>query len=265
MAPVIAPPAGRGKYLRRGGERRYADPMKFEPALTPGILIQRYKRFLADVTIAGGVTITASCPNTGSMLGLTTPGSKVWLSESDSQTRKYRYTWEMIEADLGVGPHFVGINTGRPNALVAEGIRSGALPELADYSTLRREVKYGINSRIDMLLSGGRDGRDCYVEVKNVHLMRDSGVAEFPDCKTERGAKHLRELASMVAQGHRAVMVFLVQRSDAERFKISGDLDPAYAEAFRTAAELGVEMLCYRCQLNPHEIAIEKRIEIADH
>ncbi|MBS0235689.1 MAG: DNA/RNA nuclease SfsA [Proteobacteria bacterium] len=238
--------------------------MKFARSLVPGILIQRYKRFLADVTTAGGVTVTASCPNTGSMLGLTKPGSKVWLSESDSPTRKYRHTWEMIEADLGTGAHLVGINTGRPNALVTEAIETGKIGELSGYSTFRREVKYGLNSRIDVLLSGGRDSRDCYVEVKNVHLMRDNGLAEFPDSKTERGAKHLRELSAMVEQGHRAVMVFLVQRSDAERFKLAADIDPAYAAAFQTAAASGVEMLCYRCTLSPAEIAVEKRIEIAD-
>ncbi|CCB66011.1 DNA/RNA nuclease SfsA [Hyphomicrobium sp. MC1] len=238
--------------------------MKFTHPLVPGILIQRYKRFLADVTTAGGVTVTASCPNTGSMLGLTKPGSKVWLSESDSPTRKYRHTWEMIEADLGTGPHLVGINTGRPNALVTEAIETGTIAELAGYPMLRREVKYGLNSRIDVLLSGGRDNRDCYVEVKNVHLMRENGLAEFPDSKTERGAKHLRELANMVGEGHRAVMVFLVQRSDAESFKLARDIDPAYAAAFQAAAASGVEMLCYKCQLSPTEIAVEKRIEIAD-
>ncbi|WP_409560520.1 DNA/RNA nuclease SfsA [Hyphomicrobium sp. B1] len=238
--------------------------MKFTHPLVPGILIQRYKRFLADVTTAGGVTVTASCPNTGSMLGLTKPGSKVWLSESDSPTRKYRHTWEMIEADLGTGPHLVGINTGRPNALVTEAIETGTIAELAGYPMLRREVKYGLDSRIDVLLSGGRDNRDCYVEVKNVHLMRENGLAEFPDSKTERGAKHLRELANMVGEGHRAVMVFLVQRSDAESFKLARDIDPAYATAFQAAAASGVEMLCYKCQLSPTEIAVEKRIEIAD-
>lgn len=238
--------------------------MKFTHPLVPGILIQRYKRFLADVTTAGGVTVTASCPNTGSMLGLTKPGSKVWLSESDSPTRKYRHTWEMIEADLGTGPHLVGINTGRPNALVTEAIETGTIAELAGYPMLRREVKYGLDSRIDVLLSGGRDNRDCYVEVKNVHLMRENGLAEFPDSKTERGAKHLRELANMVGEGHRAVMVFLVQRSDAESFKLARDIDPAYAAAFQAAAASGVEMLCYKCQLSPTEIAVEKRIEIAD-
>lgn len=238
--------------------------MKFATPLIPGKLIQRYKRFLADVLTAGGVTVTATCPNTGSMLGLTTPGSTVWLSESDSPTRKYRHTWEMIENDLGTGPHLVGINTGKPNALIAEAIGLGTIPELGGYASLRREVRYGENSRIDLLLSDGRDPRACYVEIKNVHLMRQAGLAEFPDCKTERGAKHLRELAAMVAQGHRAVMVFLVQRGDAETFRLASDLDPAYATEFQAAAAAGVEMLCYRCKLSPAEIAVESRIEIAD-
>jgi len=238
--------------------------MKFATPLIPGKLIQRYKRFLADVLISGGVTVTASCPNTGSMLGLTTPGSTVWLSQSDSPTRKYRHTWEMIEQDLGDGLHLVGINTGRPNALVAEAISAGTIRELAGYATLRREVKYGENSRIDLLLENGSDPRRCYVEVKNVHLMRQAGLAEFPDSKTERGAKHLRELSAMVAEGHRAVMVFLVQRGDAKSFKLASDIDPSYAAAFQTALASGVEMLCYRCNLSPTDIAVERRLDIAE-
>ena len=239
--------------------------MKFATPLIPGKLIQRYKRFLADVLTAGGVTVTATCPNTGSMLGLTAPGSTVWLSESDSPTRKYRHTWEMIENDLGTGPHLVGINTGKPNALVAEAIGLNVIPELAGYASLRREVRYGDeNSRIDLLLSEGKDPRPCYVEIKNVHLMRQAGLAEFPDCKTERGAKHLRELSSMVAQGNRAVMVFLVQRGDAETFRLASDLDPAYATAFQAAVAAGVEMLCYGCRLSPSEIIVDRRIEMTD-
>src|SRR6185437_4378657 len=141
--------------------RRWADmrDMKFANPLVPGKLIQRYKRFLADVLISGGVTVTASCPNTGSMMGLTTPGSTVWLSDSDSPTRKYRHTWEMIEHDIGAGPHLVGINTGRPNTIVAEAIAAGAVPELAGYPSIRREVRYGENSRIDLLLADGSDPR----------------------------------------------------------------------------------------------------------
>lgn len=238
--------------------------MEFPSPLVPGRLIQRYKRFLADVAIAGGVTVTANCPNTGSMLGLTAPGSAVWLSESDRATRKYRYTLEMVEADLGTGPELVGINTGHPNALVAEALALGTIPELQGYGSRRREVKYGEASRIDFLLEGGPDPRPCYVEIKNVHLMRTAGLAEFPDSKTERGVKHLRELSAMVNQGCRAMMLYLVQRGDAQRFKLAGDIDPTYAAAFRMAADAGVEMLCYRCKLSPTEITVESRLPIVE-
>ncbi|MGQ0456844.1 MAG: DNA/RNA nuclease SfsA [Hyphomicrobium sp.] len=234
--------------------------MKFPAPLLPGRLAQRYKRFLADVRLDDGATVTATCPNTGSMLGLTAPGSRVWLSTSDSPTRKYRHTWEMIEADGGCGPTLVGVNTNHPNALVSEAIAAGAIPELAGFKSARREVKYGVNSRIDILLEGGAKGQTCYVEIKNVHLMREAGLAEFPDSKTERGAKHLIELAAMVREGHRAVMVFLVQRQDAERFAIASDIDPAYRAAFDAAATAGVETLCYRCALSPESIAIDRKI-----
>ena len=235
--------------------------MRFSSPLKRGRLLQRYKRFLADVTLDTGETITASCPNTGSMLGLTSAGSTVWLSESDSPTRKYRHTWEMIETDLGKGTSLVGINTGHPNRLVTEAIDGRRIRKLGGYQSLRREVKYGAASRIDILLEDTKKGR-CYVEIKNVHLMREAGLAEFPDCVTARGVKHLRELAEMVAQGHRAVMLFLIQRHDASRFKIAGDLDPAYADAFRQAAEAGVEAMAYRCHMSPEEIVLQKQVPI---
>ena len=164
--------------------------MRFSSPLKRGRLLQRYKRFLADVTFDTGETITASCPNTGSMLGLTASGSAVRLSESDSPTRKYRHTWEMIETDLGKGASLVGINTGHPNRLVTEAIEGRRIRKLSGYQSLRREVKYGTASRIDILLEDTRKGR-CYVEIKNVQLMRKVGLAEFPDCVTARGVKHL--------------------------------------------------------------------------
>lgn len=235
--------------------------MRFPTPLVRGRLIQRYKRFLADVELEGGATITATCSNTGSMLGLTAPGSIVWLSENDSPTRKYRHTWEMIEADLGKGPTLVGINTSLPNKLVAEAIEAGAVATLAGYPLLRREVKYGANSRIDMLLEHPAKGL-AYVEVKNVHLMRKPGLAEFPDSKTERGAKHLDELGNMAEAGHRAIMVFLVQRADATRFAVAGDIDPAYGAAFERALSRGVEALALRCKLSPDEITVDKAIPI---
>lgn len=236
--------------------------MRFSTPLTRGRLIRRYKRFLADVALDTGETITATCPNTGSMLGLTAPGSIVWLSRSDSPTRKYPHTWEMIEADLGNGPALVGINTNHPNRLVAEAIEARRIKTLAGYRSLRREVKYGEASRIDILLEDPGKGL-CYVEIKNVHLMRKPGLAEFPDCVTARGAKHLHELSGMVAQGHRAVMLYLVQRTDAKRFSLAHDLDPAYAAAFAEAADAGVEAMAYACRLSPDEIALDKAIRIA--
>jgi sugar fermentation stimulation protein A len=235
--------------------------MKFPSPLIPGTLKQRYKRFLCDVHLDSGETITATCPNTGSMMGLTRPGSRVWLSESDSQTRKYKHTWELIEDDLGKGPTLVGINANRPNAIVAEAIAGGRIEALRGFGSLRREVRYGVNSRIDILLRGS-DGKYCYVEIKNVHLMRKAGLAEFPDSKTERGAKHLKELTSMVREGHRAVMLYLVQREDAAKFDLARDVDPAYAAAFAEAQENGVEMLAYRCRISPHEITLDKAVQI---
>ena len=235
--------------------------MRFLTPLVRGRLKQRYKRFLADVVLDSGEHITAACPNTGAMVGLTAPGSVVWLSRSEATTRKYPYTWEMVEADLGGAPTLVGINPMQPNRLVAESIAAGAIKPLACYTSLRREVKYGEASRIDMLLEDERKGR-CYVEVKNVHLMREAGRAEFPDGVTTRGAKHLRELSLMVAQGHRSVMLYLIQRADAATFSIAGDFDPAYAEAFKLATAAGVEALAYRCRLSPEEIAVDKAVRI---
>jgi sugar fermentation stimulation protein A len=236
--------------------------MKFATPLISGKLVQRYKRFLCDVELDSGETITATCPNTGSMMGLTAPGSKVWLSESDSPTRKYRHTWELIETDIGKGPTLVGINTNHPNAIVTEAIEAKKIAALKGFGSLRREVKYGVNSRIDILLENGDHGRTCYVEIKNVHLMRKAGLAEFPDSKTERGVKHLQELSNMVAEGHRAVMLYLVQRADAKTFDLARDVDPLYAASFVKAQAAGVEVLAYRCRLTPEDIALDREIEI---
>lgn len=235
--------------------------MRFPSPLQRGRLLQRYKRFLADVALDTGETVTAACPNTGSMLGLTAPGATVWLSRSESPTRKYPHTWELVETDLGEGPSLVGINTGHPNRLVAEAIEAARIKALAGYQSLRREVRYGEASRIDVLLEDAGKGR-CYVEIKNVHMMRRAGLAEFPDCVTERGAKHLRELSQMVAQGHRAVMLFLIQRTDAKRFALARDLDPHYWETFHMATEAGVEALAFRCRMSAEEIAIDRAVPI---
>lgn len=235
--------------------------MKFASPLKRGRLIKRYKRFLADIELDGGEMITASCPNTGSMLGLCEPGSFVWVSESDSPTRKYRHTWELIENDLGAGVSLVGINTGHPNKIVSEAIEEKRIAKLKGYASLKREQKYGKASRIDILLEDDAKGR-AYVEVKNVHLMRDHGLAEFPDSVTARGVKHLEELGDMVEQGHRGVMMFLIQRPDATKFRPASDIDPAYASALERALDRGVEALAYRCDITPEEVRLAKSVPI---
>ncbi len=237
--------------------------MIFPGPLTRGTLIKRYKRFLADVRLEDGSEITASCPNTGTMMGLCDPGTTIWLSHHNSATRKYAHCWELTEHDLGRGFQMVGINTGLPNKIVEEAVLAREIDELAGYPDLRREVKYGVNSRIDLLLEGPHDQR-CYVEIKNVHLSRTAGLAEFPDCVSERAAKHLVELADMVREGHRAAMVYLIQRGDVSRFKLAADLDPRYATGFAAARQAGVEMLAYACDVTTTSVTLARRIPISD-
>jgi sugar fermentation stimulation protein A len=235
--------------------------MKFPEPLIAGRLVKRYKRFLADVVLDSGETITTTCPNTGSMIGLVAPGSRVWLSTSDSPTRKYKHTWELVEADFGAGATMVGINTNHPNRIVSEAIAEGKIKELKGYAELKREVKYGTNSRIDILLTDTKKS-PCYVEIKNVHMMRNSPRAEFPDSVTERGAKHLAELARMVEAGNRAVMLYLIQIPTPTSFSFAGDIDPAYVEAFNLAREAGVEALAYRCSISADAIEIDRAVTI---
>jgi sugar fermentation stimulation protein A len=237
--------------------------MLFPTPLVRGRLVRRYKRFLADVVLDAGAQVTASCPNTGSMLGLAEPGSIVWLSDSESPTRKYRHTWEIVELDNGASPALVGINTGRPNHIVAEAIAEGLMPELAGYDRVRREVRYGEKSRVDFLLESDRQA-PCYVEVKNVHLSRRPGLAEFPDCVTARGRRHLVELAAMVAAGARAMMVYLVQRDDAAAFSLARDIDPSYASTYRAARAAGVEAVAYGCRLTRENISLHGPIPIIE-
>lgn len=235
--------------------------MLFPAPLIGGTLIKRYKRFLADVRLDDGSETTAHCANPGSMLGLDAAGSRVWLSTSANPARKLRHTWELIEVDLGQGAALVGVNTSHPNRIAAEAIAAGAIDELPPPERLRREVRYGQNSRIDLLLECSGQP-DCYVEIKNVHLMRRAGLAEFPDAVTSRGAKHLRELADMKRRGFRAVCLFLVQRGDARRFQLARDIDPAYGEAFDAARAGGVEMLCYGCETSLEGVRAAERIPL---
>src|SRR6202790_4763368 len=237
--------------------------MRFSAPLIPATLIRRYKRFLADVALPSGETVTVHCANPGSMIGLAVPGASVWLSKSDNPKRKLTHSWELVEVDLGSGIELVGINTTNPNALAAEAIAAGLIPELTGYGSVRREVKYGKNSRVDFLLE--EPGRPpCYAEIKNVHLMRQRALAEFPDAVTRRGAKHLVELAHMAAAGARAVMLFLVQIASAERFALARDIDPTYGMQFDRARAQGVEALARRCRLSRDAIEVAEAIAIID-
>ena len=216
--------------------------MRFPTPLVPARLLRRYKRFLADVELeVSGETVVAHCPNPGAMLGLAEPGMRVWLEPNDDPRKKLKFGWRLVELP---GGHVAGIDTGVPNRVVGEALAARAIPELAAWPDFRPEVRYAEKSRVDFLLSG-KGMPDAYVEVKNVHLRRDGELAEFPDCVTTRGARHLDDLAAMVGEGHRAVMLYLVQRTDCARFDLARDLDPAYGAAFDRARQAGVEAICY--------------------
>jgi sugar fermentation stimulation protein A len=240
--------------------------MKFPVELVPATLQRRYKRFLADVEMADGSMMTVHVANPGAMTGLQAPGARVWLSQSPSKTRKLPFSWELIEADFGAGSELVGVNTMHPNAIVAEALAAGAIAELDGYDSIRCEVKYGQAafgkaSRVDFLLEHP-ERPPCYVEVKNVHMMRQPGLAEFPDSVTARGARHLDELAAVVAEGARAVMLFVVQIGSSTRFALARDIDPAYGRAFDRARAAGVEAIAYTCRIDHGGIILAGRIPI---
>jgi sugar fermentation stimulation protein A len=237
--------------------------MRFNSTLIPATLARRYKRFLADVVLDYGDVTTVHVANPGAMTGLDRPLSRVWLSDSGNPLRKFPYTWELVEADLGSGPELIGVNTGHPHQLVSEALAAGLIPELRDYHSIRREVKYGENSRVDFLLEEPAR-RPCYLEVKNVHLMRKPRLAEFPDSVTDRGAKHLRELTAMRANGARAVLLFVIQVPSADRFTVARDIDPVYAAEFERARLRGVEVLAWRCTVDLKGIEIVAPVPIVE-
>lgn len=223
--------------------------------LIHGRLVSRYKRFFADLVLDDGQEITAHCPNPGAMLGVKDPGQGAWVSWSDDPKRKLAYTLQLVEQDGAL----VGINTLLPNKLVAEALAAGAIPELSGYDHVRPEVKYGEASRVDFLLT--HPGRPpCWLEVKNCHLSRTPGLAEFPDCKAERSTRHLEDLAAQVREGHRAVALFVVQREDCETFSACADLDPKFAAGLEAAAKAGVEVLVYACAMGTEAVRIARRI-----
>ncbi|WP_170785168.1 DNA/RNA nuclease SfsA [Ruegeria lacuscaerulensis] len=225
--------------------------MRFETPLVPARLIRRYKRFLADCTLEDGREVTAHCANPGSMMGLAEPGQKIWLEPNDDPKKKLKYGWRLVGHENG---HFTGVDTSLPNKALRAALLEREIPALAAYETIRPEVKYGENSRIDFLLT--QPGLpDAYVEVKSVTLSRQPGLAEFPDSVTARGTKHLGELAAMAAQGHRAIMLYLVQRTDCDRFALAADIDPAYAAAFEAAQ--GVERLICGTTITPEGVWVD--------
>jgi len=227
--------------------------MRFKSRLIRGTLIQRYKRFLADVRLANGEVVTAHCTNTGSMMGCKEPGSAVYISRSDNLNRKLLYTWELIKAN----DTWVGINTLHPNKLVPEAVEAGVISELSGYPTIRREVKVSAHTRLDLCLEGTKG--NCYVEVKNVTLAVD-GTAAFPDAVSERGTKHLKELMRLKRQGHRAAIVFVIQRDDCDSFRPADEIDQEYGRWLRRAIKAGVDALPYRAKVTPKEIILTERI-----
>lgn len=231
--------------------------MEFATPLIAARLIRRYKRFLADVRLPDGTEAVAHCPNPGSMMGMADEGIKIWLEPNDDPHKKLKYGWRLIEQDDG---HFVGVDTGVPNRVVGPALLAHQIAGLPPYDAVRAEVKYADKSRIDFLLSGAVD---TYVEVKSVTLSRTAGLAEFPDSVNARGAKHLEALTQMVAQGHRAVMFYMVQRTDCAALSLAADIDPAYAAAFARATKAGVQVLAYDCAIDPKGVKLRRPVPFA--
>jgi len=231
--------------------------MKFSNNLIKAKFVKRYKRFFSDHILENGQLVTAHCPNTGAMTGVAKEGITSWLSESNDPKRKLKWTWELTQENNTI----VGVNTHNPNKIIQEAINNNEIKQLLNYKNLKREVKYGVNSKIDIFLQDDNKS-DCYVEIKNVHLSRKKGVAEFPDGITSRGTKHLKELANVAQDGGRAVMLYLIQRNDCNYFKIAEDIDVEYGKAFIDALNAGVEVICLDTILNTNGINIGKNIKL---
>lgn len=234
--------------------------MKLPAPLVSGRLIKRYKRFLADVRLDDGGELTAHCPNTGAMLGCMTPGSRVWLSESDNPRRRYRHTWEIVESSPGV---LVGINTARTNGVVEEALSRGLLDDVMSIRGWRREVAvHDLGCRIDFLLESADRGPDCYLEVKNVTAAVEDGMAMFPDAVSERAVRHVESLVRLVERGYRAALCYCVQRGDVHTVRPAAEIHPGYARALAAAVDRGVEVMGIRCQVLPGAIEPQERVRI---
>ncbi|MEM7283988.1 MAG: DNA/RNA nuclease SfsA [Pseudomonadota bacterium] len=232
--------------------------MEFHPDLIPAVLQRRYKRFLADVTLNDGTTVTVHCPNTGAMMGCQEPGSRVWLSTSDNLKRKYRHTWELVEARPQV---LVGINTARTNALAFEALETDKISQLAGFDSIRKEVHVGERSRIDFLLEYP-GGNQCFLEVKNVTAAVEEGIAAFPDAVSQRATRHLNELMTLVQGGHRGALLFIVQREDVHQVRPADEIDPQYGETLRLAKQRGVEIYAYRASVSRDQVRVEEEVAV---
>ena len=227
--------------------------MKFEKKLLQGILIKRYKRFFIDIKYKNK-TITAHCPNSGSMMGLLNEGNIVWFSQSNDPKRKLKYTLQVICSNNNL----VGVNTQLTNKIVFEALENKKIESLKKYNNIKSEVKFSDNTRFDFLISKGN--KKCFLEVKNVTLVRKKSVAEFPDAITSRGAKHLIELVNAKNKGYESCILYLIQRNDCRSFKIASDIDKKYKEVFNEALKNGIKVLCYDCKLSDEEIIINKQV-----
>jgi len=234
--------------------------MRFQTPLVQAVLLRRYKRFLADIRLTDGREVTAHCPNPGSMLGLADPGASIWVEPNEDPRKKLKFGWRLVDLS---GGDFVCVDTGLANRIVRNALEARTIPELAAYDRVRPEQAYGTASRVDFLLSGA-SLPDAYVEVKSMTLSRAPGQAEFPDSVTARGTKHLGELAEMAQSGHRAVLLYLVQRTDTQAVTVAQDIDPAYAKALQTARAAGVTVMSYRANITPQEITIGHSLPFGD-
>ena len=230
--------------------------MDFHTSLIPARLIRRYKRFLADMRLEDGREITAHCANPGSMMGLKDEGQLCWLEPNDDPKKKLKYGWRLVDHENG---HFTGVDTSMPNRELKAAFMAHDVPEVADYATVRPEVKYGENSRVDFLLTDD-DKPDLWLEVKSVTLCRTPGLAEFPDSVTARGTKHLNDLAEQARRGDRAMLFYLVQRTDCTSVTLADGIDPTYAQAFRAARKAGLEVLAYTCKITPKGITLNAHV-----
>lgn len=232
--------------------------MDFQTPLIPARLIKRYKRFLADIELDTGAVVTAHCANPGSMMGMAEPKTKVWVEPNDDPKKKLKYSWKLNDYENG---HFCVVDTSIANRIVKDALVTRQLAPFMGYADISPEVKYGDKSRVDFLLQDPTEGA-LYLEVKSVSLCRETGLAEFPDSVTARGAKHLHDLAAMVAQGHRAGLLFVVNRTDCSHLDVARDIDPSYASAFDQARAQGVEIYAYQSNISPQSITLGNPIPV---